>query len=220
MNRVIAKLLSEKELPLNFVRFYTVGFVLFILPFTREWFISITAVSLLWVIGIIFYFHRGWNVKTILYFVFIMVVSFLLEMIGTETGKIFGAYHYDRGLGFKIQNTPVIIGLNWLFLVYASHDIASRITRLASLRILLGASFMVLYDVLLEWVAPPMQMWHFDSAYPPIQNFVGWFVASAVFHSGFELLRINTDNKPARMLFLIQGGFFLVIGIFSSLFIR
>jgi len=219
MNRYVEKLVSEKELPINFIRFYSVGLILFIIPFTRELFISITALSLLLVIGVILYYHQAWNIKTILFFAFIMVASFILEMKGTATGDIFGIYHYDRGLGFKVYNTPLIIGLNWLFLVYASHDIANRISDYPPLRILIGALLMILYDLLLEWVAPYMQMWHFDSSYPPLQNFVTWFIAACIFHSGFEILHIHTDNKPARILFIIQAGFFVFIGVYSSLFI-
>jgi len=220
MNSYVAKLTSERELPMNFIRFYVVGLVLFMLPFTRGLFVSITALSLLLVIGVILYNHREWNLKTILLFAFIVVSSFLLEMQGTATGKIFGAYYYDRGLGLKINNTPLIIGINWLFLVYASHDVANRISNYPSIRILIGSSLMILYDILLEWVAPFMQMWRFDSGYPPLQNFVAWFIAAFVFHSGFELLRIRTDNKPARMLFFIQAGFFVFIGTYGSLFLQ
>jgi len=220
MNSHVTKLTSERELPMNFIRFYSVGLLLFIIPFTRELFISITALSLLLVIGIVLYYHREWNVKTVLLFLFIVCASFLLEMAGTATGEIFGVYFYERGLGFKINGTPLIIGLNWLFLVYASHDIANRISGNAFIRILLGASLMILYDILLEWVAPYMQMWHFDSGYPPLQNFIVWFITAFILHSGFEILRIRTDNKPARMLFIIQAGFFVCIGVFSSLFIR
>lgn len=219
MNKYAAKLISEKEVPMNFVRFYSVGLVLFILPFTRDFFVSITALTLLLVIGVIFYFHRQWDVKTVLLFLFIIISSFILEMEGTSSGEIFGVYQYDRGLGFKINETPIIIGLNWLFLVYASHDIANRLSNHFLVRILIGALLMIGYDLLLEWVAPYMQMWHFSTTFPPLQNFVTWFIASLIYHSGFEILRIKTDNKPAMMLFIIQGGFFLLIGIFSHIFI-
>lgn len=208
MNNSWTKLISEKEIPMNFVRFYTVGLLLFMLPFTRELFISMTALSLLLVIGVILYFHKEWNIKTVFYFAFIVVSSFLLEMQGTTTGEIFGAYNYQRGLGLQINHTPVIIGLNWLFLVYASHDIANRITSHALQRILTGTLLMIIYDLLLEWVAPFMRMWSFNSGYPPLRNFVAWFIASFIFHSGLELLNIHTHNKPARMLFIIQAGFF------------
>lgn len=219
MNKWGKKLISEKELPGNFIRFYTVGFILFLLPFTRELFISITALSLILVIGVVFYYQKEWNLKILLFFSFIIVASFLLEMAGTTTGKIFGTYRYERGLGPELNHTPLLIGLNWLFLTYASHDWANRLSGTSFIRIFIGTSFMISYDLLLEWVAPYMQMWRFDSPYPPLRNFIAWFIASFVFQSGFEIFQIYTDNRPARMLFVIQGGFFLMIGIYSSLFL-
>lgn len=207
-------------MPENFICFYAVGLVLFMLPFTRPLFITITPLTLLLVIGIILYFHKGWDLKTILFFAFIFISSFILEMKGTTTGKIFGEYYYARGLGLRINHTPLIIGLNWLFLVYASHDIAYRVSRWPLLRIFIGTILMVLYDLLLEWVAPYMEMWYFMSDHPPLQNYVTWFITAFIFHCGFELLRIRTNNRSARMLFFIQALFFILLGIYSIIVLR
>jgi len=211
--------ISEKRMPLNFVWFYMVGLVLFILPLTRELFTAITAFTLLLVITIVFCFQKEWNSKILTWFTFIIASSFLLEMVGVSTGKLFGTYQYYNSLGLKLFETPLIIGLNWLFLVYASHDIAGRITKRSLLRILLGAGLMLLYDLVLELVAPVMQMWHFDSFYPPVANFVTWFLAAAIFHTGFVWTKIKINNRPARMLFWIQMGFFALISLYRLIFL-
>lgn len=215
---VSEKLLSRKEMPLNFIRFYAVGLILFIIPFTRDFFIFLIPLSLLLVISVILYFHRVWNAKTIIYFAIIAIASFFFEMAGTTTGDIFGIYQYDKGLGTQVNHTPLIIGLNWLFLVYASHDISERFLHKPVYRILLGSILMVLYDVIMEWVAPVMQMWHFETSYPPFQNFLAWFSAALVLHTGFELLKIRTCNLPARALFVIQMLFFVLVGLSSLAF--
>jgi len=62
-------------------------------------------------------------------------------------------------------------------------------------------------------------MWHFADGYPPLRNFAVWFGASLVYHTGFELFGIRSDNPPARFLFAVQLIFFLLIGIYSTLFI-
>lgn len=219
MNKKLEKILSVREMPLNFIRFYSVGFLLFMMPFTRSFFISIIWPSLLLVFGAIFYYHRNWNSKTICWFAFIAVSSFLLEMYGVNTGKIFGEYQYDRGLGFQINGTPLIIGLNWLFLTYATHDIASVYFRKPVYRITGGAALMIFYDFIMEGVAPVMGMWHFTNAYPPASNFLAWLVASVIYHTGFEVLKIHTDNYPARMLYWIQSVFFIMIALYSLLII-
>lgn len=219
MNKKLAKILSVREMPLNFIRFYTVGILLFMLPATRNFFISIISFSLLLVFGVLFCYHREWRGKTICWFVFIVVSSFLLEMYGVNTGKIFGAYQYDRGLGFQINGTPLLIGLNWLFLTYATHDIAAVYFGKPVLRIIGGAALMIFYDLMMEIVAPVMGMWHFTNAYPPLSNFLAWLGVSLLYHTGFEVFKIRADNYPARMLYWIQLVFFMFIACYSLIIV-
>lgn len=207
----------SKIIPLYFIVFYIVGLILFAVPYTRELFISITSFTLLLVVAIVFYFHQHWNSKTILVFGIIMLLSFLLEMMGVSSGKLFGNYQYDNGLGIKLFDTPIIIGLIWLFLVYASQSIASKISQKSSSKILIGATLMVFYDLLMERVAPIMNLWHFTTPYPPIANFVSWFMAAVVFHTLLVTNMINVENNTARSLFWIQMGFFFTIALFNYL---
>ncbi|MCD8261033.1 MAG: carotenoid biosynthesis protein [Bacteroides sp.] len=125
-------------------------------------------------------------------------------MAGVNTGIIFGNYRYGEGLGPKLYGTPLIIGLNWLYLTYSTHDIASRIFRHPVTVIAAGAGLMVIYDIVLEQVAPLMQMWSFASIQPPLANYIVWFLLALVFHKGFYVGHIPTGNYPARMLFYIQ----------------
>lgn len=219
MNNKLKKFLSENEMPLNFVRFYAVGLGLFFLPWTRPIFIAITPVTLLLVFSVVFWFHKKWNLPTILAFIFIAVASYYLEVAGTQTGKIFGAYTYGTGLGLKISETPLMIGLNWLFLIYATHGIVSEWFSKPVFKIFAGAALMILYDLVIEFAAPAMDMWQFSGAtYPPIHNFISWFLASVVFHAVFVLARVETENKSARSLYVIQLGFFVILTIFIQIF--
>lgn len=211
----------EPAMPGVFVRFYAVGLALFLLPFTRGLFVSLTAPSLLLAVAIVLLFHRGWNRRTILWFAFIVVSSFFLEMAGVRSGRIFGTYAYGPGLAPLVNGTPLIIGFNWLLLVYASHDLAARAGITSPLiRVLTASLLMLLYDAVLEWVAPFMQMWQFEAGYAPLRNFAVWFAAALIYHTGFEVLGIRSDNRAARVLFGLQIFFFLLIGIYSQFFIR
>lgn len=203
-----------------FIRFYLVGLLLYMIPCSRELFVSITSLSLFLTTTAVLVFHRDWSLRVIAWFVFIVLSSFVLEMQGVGSGEIFGQYGYERGLAPMINHTPVIIGLNWLFLVYASNNIVSRFESKAWMRIVLGSMLMVMYDLILEWVAPYMSMWSFEGGYPPIQNFLVWFAAALVYHTGFELLGIKSNNPSARFLFWLQMLFFVAIGTYSSIFIR
>lgn len=213
-------ILSPGAFPYAVVRFYMVGLLLFMLPFTRPFFIALIPFSLLLVVGTLFYFHKEWNLPTLLFFLFISVSSFLLEMAGTSTGLIFGAYRYERGLGIQLHRTPLMIGLNWLFLVYATRSLAERLSIRPWSRIIAAAGLMVGYDVLLEWVAPAMQMWRFDTGYPPIRNFAAWFIASLIFHAMYEYIPVGSPTPLAGTVWKIQLLFFLCIGLYAWCFIR
>lgn len=209
-----------KTLLPKLIQFYAVGLLLFMLPFTRRLFMDITPLTILLVTGLVFYYHQTWNLKTLLYFIFVGVTGFLVEVIGVATGKIFGDYQYDVSLGPKLFETPLIIGLNWLFLIYATHSIAGYYTKKPVIKVFSASVLMVVYDLILELAAPCMQMWHFNTYYPPLKNFIAWFALSFIFISGFELLKIKTNNKAANWIFYIQSGFFILITLYSLLFLQ
>ena len=96
-------------------------------------------------------------------------------------------------------------------LVYGSNSLVSFKIENKLLRIFLASSLMVLYDVIAEFTAPAMKLWEFAQPYPPLQNFIMWFIASASFHSLFELFGIQTRNKHAAILFIAQMIFFSFI---------
>jgi bisanhydrobacterioruberin hydratase len=216
----IMRLLSKEGLPYTFVVFYCVGLAMFIFPITRTLFIQITPYTLLLVAFAVFYHHSGWNRKTILIFFSIFIFSFFAECIGVATGKVFGIYNYNIGLGYKLFEVPILIGLNWVLLVYGSNGILSGITQNKVL-IVTGASvLMILYDIVLEKAAPLMKMWQFEHNQPPIQNYLVWFALAVIFHSIITLFNVNTNNKTAKALFIIQFFFFCFIVAYSLIFIK
>lgn len=207
-------------MPAIFARFYAVGLLLWLLPPTRGLFVAITSPSLLLTVAAAFVFHRGWNRRTVVWFACIFVSAFVLEWAGVHNARIFGRYAYGPGLAPLVDGTPLIIGLNWLWLVYASHDLVARVVHGPVLRVVAGSLVMVGYDLAMEWAAPAMRMWQFDGEYAPLRNFAVWFAVAVVYHSGFEALAIRSDNRPARILFGLQFAFFVAIGLMSLLFPR
>jgi len=224
-NNLIKKVfnvVSYEELPKTFLIFYSVGLLLFLLPFTRELFITLTPLSLLLVNIALLYHHRHWNFRFILFIFTVTISSFLIEAEGVRGGVLFGDYIYLGTLGPKLFATPLIIGLNWLMLTYCSAAIMEYIRRRSAgtvdiaIKILGGALLMVTYDIVVEMVAPGMGMWEFDQGYPPAKNFVMWFVMATVFHILFVAFKIKPVGKPAIALFFAQIAFFLVISLFMA----
>lgn len=215
MNR-ISKYLVNEGLPITFIVFYCVGLALYFTPLTHDLFILITPFTLVLVAVAIFSHHKEWNKKTIAVFASIFIIGIITEIIGVSTGKLFGIYAYGKGLGIKIADVPVVIGLNWVFLVYASNSIISKYTS-KNIPIIVGAaSLMVLYDILLEKVAPLLDMWLFSKNGPPVSNYVVWFLLALFFNWAIQQFKINTHNRPARWLFFIQFCFFVIIAIHNE----
>lgn len=212
----IERFLAPAQMPGYFMRFYAVGLLLFMIPATRGLFFAVTGWSLVLVTAAAALYQRNWNTKTVVWFAFIALSSFLVEVFGVNTGCVFGTYRYGQSLGIRIYGTPLLIGLNWVLLTYICHDLAARYFRRRVAVAVAATLLMLAYDLVLEAVAPPMRMWHFSTPYPPLANFVAWAALSLVYQSGYEWLGITSDNYPARWLYAIQLVFFLVIFLYST----
>jgi len=210
MNRTI-KYLINAGIPITFIIIYFVGLVIYFIPLTRNLFILITPYTLVLVTVVIFSYHKEWNIKTITVLLSIFILSIVIEIIGVATGKLFGVYEYGEGLGVKIADVPVVVGLNWIFLVYASNGIISKYTSKNILIIVGAASLMVVYDIVLEKAAPLMDLWVFSENSPPVNNYVMWFLLALLFNAALQTFKVNTTNTPARWLFFIQLIFFVII---------
>jgi len=46
----------------------------------------------------------------------VFLIGFSVEGIGVATGVLSGSYSYGSAFGFKLFKTPIMIGVNWLFL--------------------------------------------------------------------------------------------------------
>lgn len=218
--RHLKRLITEDGLPLTYVIFYAVGLALYFFPVTRQLFVLITPYTLLLVAVSAFLFHKEWNSKTVVVLCSIFIISMLVEIVGVATGKLFGFYNYNSSLGIRIADVPVIIGINWIILIYASNAILTKISTNKILRVSGASVLMVIYDVVLEQAAPLMNMWKFENDFPPIRNYIMWFLMAVLFQSIIELFKLNTNNKPARALFIIQIFFFLLVVVYSLFFIR
>lgn len=216
MEAITVKLgLLRKETLINIflVIFFSVGVAGLSMEFSREYFIGLMPFSLILGMGLMFWVQHSWSRKHVLVFAVIALLGFGVEVAGVLTGEVFGSYSYGRALGFKIWGTPPMIGLNWLMLVYGVFVIMNHFRLAVILKILLGATLMVVYDLIMEPVAIRLDMWSWGGGDIPLQNYIAWFIISAVMLGIFYLAQLNIKNRVAPVLFFVQMGFFLALNV-------
>lgn len=194
--------------------YYSVGVVGLSLPVTHDLFAALLPFSLLLSLALLFHFHHPWKPSHSILFIVIALLGYLAEVVGVQTGLIFGSYQYHQVLGVALLDTPLMIGLNWLMLIYCVFMMVRQNLRLPVLpAILTGASLMVVYDVVMEPVAVYIGMWSWRDNIIPWQNYLAWFLISAFLLALLFLFRIQARNKVAGWLFVIQFSFFLALNI-------
>lgn len=207
----------EEKVRSFLLSFYIIGCLGMIIPFLRPTFILLTPFALLLNGFLLFIFHKGSrDLKTWLVFGFILLAGFGVELLGVNTGKIFGEYHYGNGLGVKVGGTPLLIGINWLLMVYLSANLTTRLKWNTVNTVIVACLLMVGYDIILEQVAPLLDMWYWAGNTIPFKNYVAWFVIALVFHISIKLFDVKTDNPMVPVVLICQLLFFAVIFIFSK----
>ena len=151
------------------------------------------------------------------YWIFLLI-SFLfgmaIEILGVNTGEIFGVYSYGKTLGPKLMGVPYIIGINWFMLTYGAYLLFP--VRLTWLRILFVPIFMVAYDWVMEPVAIALDFWNWQGETIPLQNYIDWFIAATILAIILHLMPFDKHNPFHKGLITIQAIFFIFLRLFLA----
>lgn len=198
---------------------YSVGVLGFLFEFSKNIFQYLTPFSLISTFILILKFHNAkFDFKTILVFTIVYTFTFGIELVGVQTGLVFGNYWYGNGLGFKIFSTPLLIGINWLFLAYISISISEKLVSQPFLKITFAATLMLFYDLLLELVADYLDMWYWSENTVPIQNYIMWFFLAFIIQLIFHFSKIDFKNPLSSLIYLVQILFLFSIYIIRVIF--
>jgi len=211
MNNIVLSPKSLRAARIFLVIFYSVGVAGFSLPATHDLFQKLVPLNLLVSISLLFLFHESWRLKHILVFAGIALAGFLLEMAGIHTGLVFGSYAYGDALGLKLFSTPLLIGANWLLLVYCIYVLLPKING-RWVYPFLGAALLVVFDVVMEPVAIATDMWSWQGGTIPLKNYVTWYIVAAIMLFVLQQFKIRYSNMLAGWLLAIQFLFFLILG--------
>lgn len=210
--------LNKKLVIIFFAIFYVVGILGTIIPLTHNFFLKLFPLALLLSFLAILLFHDSkFDLKTIIALIITAISGFLIEVAGINSHLIFGSYTYGETLGLKVFHTPLLIGINWAMLVFATGSVVEPLSLSGPVKVLLASALMVLYDLLMEFTAPVLGMWTWDGGIVPVRNYIAWFLIAAILHSMFKILRVKTGSSIASSILSCQAVFFIFLIIFFRL---
>ena len=194
------------------ILFHLVGLYGFLTPELSKLFIDLVPFHLLLMLLLLIFSIKERSSHILLFAGIIFTAGFLIELIGVNTDAIFGSYTYGEALGIKLWQTPLLIGINWLILVYCTGIFLKQFKiKNRFLFSLLGALILLSLDILIEPVAMRFDYWTWDGSVIPVQNYFAWFLFSGLMLWIFSSMSFNKQNKAAVVLLFSQFIFFAVL---------
>ncbi len=213
------------------VLFHLFG-VIGILFWNKDFFVQSTPVNLLLMFVLLVWTHDDRNKHFVIFSLIAFIIGFLAEVIGVNTGLLFGNYVYGNALGIKWLEVPILIGLNWFVIIYCSGISTFTLLMKAINKVSVqaqqppmilkafsviadGATLAVLFDWMMEPVAVKLGFWQWKGdGSIPLYNYLCWFVVSIALLTLFHFCKFDKRNKFAVNLLLIQMMFFLLLRTF------
>ena len=207
--------LNQNKLIIILYTIFFVGLIGHIIPDLRFLMLVLTPYTLLLTGTFVLYFtYKKGELKFLIWSLTIYVLTFILEVIGTKTGIIFGNYVYGNTLGFKLFGVPLIIGFNWALVILGAISLSEQIDKNIFLRSLLTGTLAVLFDLVLEPVAIKLDYWNWMSGLIPLSNYYSWFAISFIASLLYDLMKIRIKERLPEVYFMIQLIFFVLLSVF------
>ncbi len=156
--------------------------------------------------------------KFLLWSLAVIFGSIIIEGIGVNTGLIFGQYAYGQNLPPYLSGVPLAIGFAWIGMILSSAAMAQRLfPKIYRSKfwatILLTALFMTIFDLFMEPAVIKLGYWQWLNGTIPFQNYLAWFVISALFVAAGSKTKIFQIKLPSFALhaYLAQLIYFIMI---------
>ena len=215
------------------VLFHAIGLI-GILYFDRQFFVQATVINLLLMFALLIWTQQKKNRFFFLFVIVTILVGLAAEIVGVNTGALFGDYTYGNVLGYKFMKVPLIIGINWFVIIYCcgisihmllmkainriSSETKTKPMTLKAISVIVdGATIAVFFDWVMEPVAVKLGFWKWgEDGEAPFYNYVCWLMVSNIILAIFHFSRFDKQNKFAVNLLLIQMMFFLLLRTFLN----
>ena len=190
---------------------YSVGIFGLLNETLRPKLLPLSFFNLLLTAGILLAFHKRTNQHFVYWSLIVFLSGYLLELLGVKTGFPFGNYQYSENLGIRLFDVPLIIGVNWLILLYVCLSLAQRFFKQNALVVLFAALSMMLLDMVIEPAAVKLNFWQWQNQIIPLKNYISWFVISGLLGALAIRLKLRFDNPLALPVLGLLFAFFSVM---------
>ena len=136
---------------------------------------------------------------------FLSTYSYVIEVIGVQTGWPYGFFEYGVDLGPMIAGVPVSLPLLFLPLVLNAYLLILLVLPSARsnrfLRVISVITVVVAVDFVLDPGAVSLGFWSYESSWlygVPLSNFAGWVLSATVATVGFDAA-LRTDDVTKRL---------------------
>lgn len=196
--------LNYKLASLIFIALYSVGITMLCFPQFDKLVQLLTPLFLTTICTLVILSSMNLTKTIAIFLALVFVISFLAEMIGTNTGLLFGNYSYSEVLGIQLLNTPLVIGVNWILVTIGALNLASIITKSRHIIIILCAGFATVFDMILEPIAIKLNFWTWQQGLPGFYNYFCWFILGLLFGWLGTKFKLNfITNFPAINFFIM-----------------
>ncbi len=169
-------------------------------------FLSLSPISLFFTFLIVLFYNVEFSLKQLSVALFIIFISFICEIIGVNSGILFGSYEYGNNLAPLIFGVPLVIGLNWFVLTISCGNISHYIfSKNKFLSILFGSFLMLVLDFVMEQVSGNIDFWYFYDK-NLLFNYVTWFFLGLL-------------NQYLYQSFMNKKNLIISINIYFSFFV-
>ena len=189
--------------------FYFFGTLGISLQEYKNLFLPLTPFNLLLTLYIFYKVNNDYSKKFLILSVLIFLIGYSVEAVGVATGVLFGSYSYGNLFGIKVFETPLLIGVNWLFLSLSSYGVIQYFTKKPFFLIILPSMIMTGLDFFIEPVAMKLGFWGWENSVVPFQNYIMWFATSSLIHGLIYFFSPKINAKISFVVLLAQFVFFV-----------
>jgi len=159
-----------------------------------------------------------WGIRRAVSAAFTVVCfTWVLELVGSNTGVPFGTYDYSTLLQPQIVGVPLVVPFAWFAMAIPAREVVRALgARRGWQRVLFGAAALTAWDVFLDpqMVAEGYWLWATDGWYRgiPLTNYVGWMIGGAVV---MTILEFSLPHRE-RPLHVTPVAHYAVVGVMET----